>query len=180
MDSLYSEIQVEQVWTCQGGSLYTEVQVDVWGVHCVVRSNASWLMATWYLVHWTDRQTHTTQNITSLQLRWWAVIRNKRIKPWHTDGNLRGRRTSTMPAGCHSLILLAKWQFSTYSYLPLLVFVLFLVIPWKQKNTWTSQVSISARKARFLRLIFRRYRHLGGDSPLTRPEHQISDPTKTD
>ena len=84
-------VQWNSIWTSLnmlgGEPLYSEVQVDVWRVHCVVTSNASWVMVTWHLVQWIDRQTHTTENITFPPICWHALIRNNCIKPRQTDGN---------------------------------------------------------------------------------------------
>ena len=42
------------------------------GNSCMVRYNASRVIVTWRLL--VNRQTHTTENITFTQIRWWAVM----------------------------------------------------------------------------------------------------------
>ena len=62
-ESLYSEVQVEQVWTSLGGGT------------CIGRSDASWVIVTWDPPLWTNRRTDTTENIIFPQLSWRAVVK---------------------------------------------------------------------------------------------------------
>ena len=54
-------------WMVRGGELRDPYMTCDWSV-------ASWVVLPWGPPLWTEWQTHTTEDIAFLQLRWWAVV----------------------------------------------------------------------------------------------------------